>query len=76
MYILFEYIEQCNLFLWCKAEHSASFLQFSVSHDPSEIIITCDFVLKLHFLLLSMLKTVVLLNNLVETMIHIWQTFM
>ncbi len=26
------------LFLWCKAEFSASLLQSSVSHDPSEII--------------------------------------
>ncbi len=28
---------KCNLFLWCKAEFSASFLQSSESHDPSEI---------------------------------------
>ncbi len=27
-----------NLFLWCKAEFSASLLQSWVSHDPSEII--------------------------------------
>ncbi len=27
---LFEYILKCNLFLWCKAEFSASFLQSSV----------------------------------------------
>ncbi len=35
-------------------------LKSSVSHDA-------DLVLKKHFLLLSMLKTVVLLNNFVET---------
>ncbi len=35
---LFDYILKCNLFLWCKAEFSASLLQASVSHDPSEII--------------------------------------
>ncbi len=32
----FYYIVQCNLFLWCKAVFSASLLQSSVSHDPSE----------------------------------------
>ncbi len=31
--------KKCNLFLWCKAEFSASLLQSSVSHDPSEIIL-------------------------------------
>ncbi len=36
---LFEYILKCNLFLWCKAEFSASLLQPSASHDPSEIIL-------------------------------------
>ncbi len=36
---LFEYILKCNLFLWFKAEFSASLLQSSVSHDPSEIIL-------------------------------------
>ncbi len=30
-----------NLFLWCKAEFSASLLQVSGSHDPSEIILIC-----------------------------------
>jgi len=45
-----------------EAEFSASLLQSSVSHDPSEILLICDLVLKKHFLLLSMLKTVVLLN--------------
>ncbi len=44
-------------------------LQSSVSHDPSEIILNADLLLKKHFLLLSMLKTVVLLNMFVETMI-------
>ncbi len=32
---------KCNLFLWSKAEFSASLLQPSVSHDPSEIILIC-----------------------------------
>ncbi len=40
---LFEYILKCNLFLWCKAEFSASLLESSVSHDPSEIILICWF---------------------------------
>jgi len=35
---LFEYILKCNFFLWCAAVFSASLLQSSVSHDPSEII--------------------------------------
>ncbi len=33
------HVVKCNLFLWCKAEFSASLLQSSVSHDPSEIIL-------------------------------------
>ncbi len=37
------YILKCNLFLWCKAEFSASLLQSSVSHDPPEIILICWF---------------------------------
>ncbi len=32
-----------KLFLWYKAEFSASLLQYSVSHDPSEIILICWF---------------------------------
>ncbi len=35
------YILKYNLFLWSKAEFSASLLQSSVSHDPSEIILKC-----------------------------------
>ncbi len=35
----FKYIVKCNLFLWCSAEFSASLLQSSMSHDPSEIIL-------------------------------------
>ncbi len=35
---LFEYVVKCNLFLWRKAEFSASLLQ---SHDLSEIIQIC-----------------------------------
>ncbi len=37
-WFLCENIFKCNLFLWCKAEFSASLLQSSVSHDPLEII--------------------------------------
>ncbi len=29
--------------MWCAAEFSASLLQSSVSHDPSEIILICWF---------------------------------
>ncbi len=40
-FLLFEHILKSNLFLWFKAVFSASLLQFSVSHDPSEIILIC-----------------------------------
>ncbi len=36
---IFKYILKYNAFLWCKAEFSASLLQCSVSHDPSEKIV-------------------------------------
>ncbi len=36
IFFLFQYISKCILFLWCKAE-------FSVSQDPSEIILICGF---------------------------------
>ncbi len=38
------YTLKCNLFLWCKVELSASLLQISVSHDPSEIILICRLI--------------------------------
>ncbi len=34
----------CNLFLWYNAEFSAS-LVASVSHDPSQIILICWFII-------------------------------
>ncbi len=40
---LCEYLFNCNWLLWSKAEFSASLLQSSVWHDPSEIIIICWF---------------------------------
>ncbi len=40
-----------------KAEFSASLLQSSVSHDPSEIILNHSIAAQETFLLLSMLKT-------------------
>ncbi len=36
------YTLEYNLFLWSKAEFSASLLQSSVSHDPSEIILNAE----------------------------------
>ncbi len=42
-----------NLFLWCKAEFSASLLQSSVSHDPSEIILICWFAAQETFLIIN-----------------------
>ncbi len=49
---LCEHMLKCNLFLWCKAEFSASLLQFSVSHDPSEIILICWFAAQETFLII------------------------
>ncbi len=50
--IFFIYILQCNRFLWCKAELSASLLQSSVSPDPSEIILICWFAAQETFLII------------------------
>ncbi len=72
MHLVCYYILKCNSFLWCKAEFSASLLQSSVSHDPSEIILMCLFGAQ-YFLLLSVLNKVVLLNIFVEITIHYFQ---
>jgi len=56
-----------------KAEFAASLLQSSVSHDPSEIILQSNMLLKKHFLLLSMSKTVA--NIFVETVMHFFKRF-
>ncbi len=45
-----------------------NFQQFSVSHDPSEIILIMIYVIRT-FLILSMLKTMLLLNIFLETVI-------
>ncbi len=50
---LFEYHLKFNLFLWCKAEFSASLLQSSVSHDPSEISLICWFAAQETFLIIN-----------------------
>ncbi len=65
------YILKCNVFLWCKAVFPASFLQSSVSHDLQKLFKYADLLLKKHFWLSSMLKTVVLLITFAETMINI-----
>ncbi len=62
---LFEYILKCDLFLWCKAEFSASLPQSLVSHDPVEITVICWFTAQETFVLLYfiiMLKKVVQLH--------------
>ncbi len=48
---LFECILKCNLFLWCKAEFSASSLQSSVLRDSAEIIPTCRFAAQETFII-------------------------
>ncbi len=70
---LFEYILKRNLFLWCKAVFSASLLQSSVSHDPSEIILICWFAAQETFIINIIIiinVTVVLVHIFVETFIH------
>ncbi len=62
-----------NIYLkWCisgmsKLNCQQSLLQSSVSHDPSEIILICTFFIFTY--ILSMMKTVVLLNSFVGIMI-------
>ncbi len=46
-----------------------SLLRFLVSHDPSEIMFGANLVLKKHLVLLSNLKTAVLLHIFMGTMI-------
>ncbi len=62
MYVC-RYVCMLNAIYSCngKADFSASLLQSSVSHDPSEIILICWFAAQETFFifLLSMLKTVV-----------------
>ncbi len=56
-------------------------LQFSVSHDPSEIILICLFgdqeTFHIHIIneyeMIIIMKTVVLLNIFMETMMHSFQ---
>ncbi len=55
-----------------KAENQQPLLQSSVSHDPSEIILICLFGAQET---LSMLKTVVLLNIFLETVIISFRSF-
>ncbi len=69
-YFQFEYIVKCNLFLWCKAEYSASLLQSSVSYDPSEIILIWWFTAQDTFLIIIIVETVVLLHISVKIVIY------
>ncbi len=69
-YFIYEYILKCNLFLWSKMyfQHHYSSLQ---CHMILQISLSyADVLLKKHFWLLWMLKTVVLLHIYLETMIH------
>ncbi len=66
--ITFLYIKN-NIFLVM-----TTLLQSSVSHDPSEIILICWFGAQyFFFLLLSMLKTAVLLNIFGDSVIHFFR---
>ncbi len=56
-----------------KAEFSASLLQSSVSHDPSEIILICWFAAQETFLIIIDVKTFELLwriENLIINLMH------
>ncbi len=67
--LLVECIVKCHLFLWCKLnfQHHFSSLQCHMILQKSFYVYL---LLKKHFWLLSMLKTVVLLNIFVEIVIH------
>ncbi len=54
--VIFEYILKCIFFSVIKAEFSASLLQSSVSHDPSEIILICWFAAQGTFLIIIIVE--------------------
>ncbi len=62
-----------NLIYSYYGKFSASLLQSSVSHDPSEIILICWFAAQKTFLIIINVKTVVLLNIFVETIIYLFR---
>ncbi len=49
--------------------------QSSVSHDPSKIILICQFGAQEPFLIIIMLKTDALINIYVDTVIHLFPEF-
>ncbi len=61
---LFEYILTCNLFLWFKAEFSASLLQSSVSQDPLKSILICRFAARetINFIIINAIPFLLLLG--------------
>ncbi len=61
-WFLLKYILTCDLFLWCKAEFSASLLQSSVSHDIILIILIYIFthVLFITYVLPNLVQTVII----------------
>ncbi len=69
---LSEYIFKC-ISVMAKLYFQQHLLQSSASHGPSEIILIC--CLKKHFLLLYISKTAVMLNIVVETVLHFPKLF-
>jgi len=61
---------KCNLLLIYNAEFSASLLQSSVSHDPSEIILICRFAGQETFHLIISFKQLCYFIFFVETVMH------
>ncbi len=69
------YIVKYNWFLWCKAEFSASLLQSTVSHDPSEIILICWFAAQGTFLIIINGENNCAASYFVQTVIHFYLGF-
>ncbi len=49
--------------MWCKAEFSASLLQSSASHDPSEIMLIFRFAARETFIIISAVKRLIAINR-------------
>ncbi len=67
---------QCNLFLWWKAEFSASLLRSLVSHNPSEIILICWLAAEeTYLIIMNMKNSCAAYNIFVETGIKNFMIF-
>ncbi len=62
--------------MWCKTEFSGSLLQSSVSHDPSEIILICWFVVQEIFPIINNVENSFDVIFFVETFPHFFSGFL